>query len=59
MEKKCLLNGEPWVEFAVSCKLKHEVEPDKLTAVGDIDIQQINMKHFFWMAWKKNHESYL
>ena len=47
MEKGCLLHGKPCIEFAVSCKLKHKIRPNKLTAVGDVNIQQVNAKHFF------------
>ena len=38
MEKECLLNGKLYVEFAVGCKLKHKIGPNKPTAGGDIDI---------------------
>ena len=47
IEKKCLLNRKPCVKFAVGCKLKHKIGLKKLTAGGDIDIQQINAKLFF------------
>ena len=39
MEKSCLLHGKPCIKFAMGCKLKQKIEPNKLTAVGDIDIQ--------------------
>ena len=59
MKKKCLLNGKLYVEFAVGCKLKHEIGPNKPTASSDIDIQQVSTKHFFWMAQKKDYKGYL
>ena len=59
IKKGCLLHGKSCIEFAISCKLKHKIEPNKSTASGDINIQQVSAKHFFWMARKKNHKSYL
>ena len=59
MEKRCLLNEESYVEFAVGCKLKHKIGLNKPLAGGDIDIQQISAKHFFQMAWKKDYKRYL
>ena len=59
MEKKCLLNRKLCIEFAIGCKLKHEIRPIKPTASGDIDIQQVSAKHFFQIAWKKDHKRYL
>ena len=46
-KKGCLLHGKPCIKFAVSCKLKHKIKPNKPTAIGDIDIQQVSVKHFF------------
>ena len=59
MEKGCLLNGKSCIKFAVSCKLKYKIGPNKPTASGDIDIQQVSAKHFFQMAQKKDHKGYL
>ena len=47
MKKRCLLNRKPCIKFAVDCKLKHEIGSNKPTVGGDIDIQQVSMKHFF------------
>ena len=58
MEKKCLLNGKPYVEFAVGCKLKHKIGPNKFNTGGDINIQQVSAKHFFQMTQKKDHKGY-
>ena len=59
MEKGCLLHSKPCIKFAVGCKLKHEIGLNKPTAVGDIDIQQVSIKHFFQMTQKKDHKDYL
>ena len=59
IEKKYLLNGKPCIEFAMGCKLKHEIGLNKPTAGGNIDIQQVNVKHFFQIARKKDHKGYL
>lgn len=59
MKKGCFLHGKPYIEFAVGCKSKHEIRPNKSTGAGDIDIQQVSAKHFFQMARKKDHEGYL
>ena len=50
MEKSCLLHDKPCIEFAVRCKLKHEIGLNKPIAGGNIDIQQVSIKHFFWMT---------
>ena len=47
MEKGCLLYSKPCIKFAIDYKLKHEIRPNKQTAVGDIDIQQVSAKYFF------------
>ena len=59
MKKDCLLHGKPCIKFAVGCKLKHEIGPNKSTAGGNIEIQQVNAKYFFWMTRKKDHKGYL
>ena len=59
IEKRYLLNGKLCIEFAIGYKLKHKIGLNKPTAGSDIDIQQISAKHFFSMAQKKNHKSYL
>ena len=59
MEKSCLLHGKPCIDFAVRYKLKNKIGPNKPTAGGNIDIQQVSSKHFFQMARKKDHKSYL
>ena len=52
-EKNCLLHGKPCIEFAVDCKLKQEIESNKLIAGSDIDIQQVSAKYFFeWLKRK-------
>ena len=38
IKKYCLFHNKPYIEFAVSCKLKYKIESNKLTASGDIDI---------------------
>ena len=38
MEKVCLLNRKPCIEFAVGCKLKHKIRPNKPTAGSNIDV---------------------
>ena len=38
IEKSCLLHGKPCIKFVMGCKLKHKIEPNKLTAGSDIDI---------------------
>ena len=59
MEKKCFLNGKSCIKFAMGCKLKHKIGSNKPTADGDTDIQQVSAKHFFQIAWKKDHKGYL
>ena len=50
MEKGCLLQCKPCIEFAMSCKLKHQIGPNKSIVSGNIDIQQVNAKYFFQMV---------
>ena len=38
MEKKCRLHGKLCIEFAVGCKVKHKIGPNKPIANGNIDI---------------------
>ena len=38
IEKSCLLYGKPCIKFAVGCKLKHKIGPNKPIAGDDIDI---------------------
>ena len=38
IEKDCFLHSKLYIEFIMGCKWKHKVEPNKLTAGGDIDI---------------------
>ena len=59
MEKKCLLNEKSCIKFAMGYKLKHKIGPNKLTAGEDIDIQQVSVKHFFWIAQKKDNKGSL
>ena len=59
MEKGYLLHGKPCIKFVMGCKLKHKIELNKFTTDGNIDIQQVSAKHFFWMIWKKDHKNYL
>ena len=47
IEKGCLLQDKPCIEFAIGCKLKHKIRSNKPTAGSDIDIQQVSAKHFF------------
>ena len=59
MKKGCLLHSKLCIKSAVGCKLKYKIGPKTLTAGGDIDIQQVSAKHFFWIAQKKDHKGYL
>ena len=46
----------------MSSKAKNRIGTDKLTAVNsdiDINIRPVNAKHFFRMAWKKDHKGYI
>ena len=38
MEKSCFLHGKPCIKFAVGCKLKHKIRPNKPTTGGNINI---------------------
>ena len=59
MEKGCLSYGVSYIKFAVGSKLKNVIESKKLAAVDPkINIQPINAKHFFCIAWKKKHKGF-
>ena len=38
IKKGCLLHSKPCIKFAIGCKLKHKIGPNKSIASGDIDI---------------------
>ena len=59
MKKRCLLHGIPCIDVAISNKLKDKIGPNKSKANNDIDIKPVNAKHFFWMAYQKDHKGYI
>ena len=60
IEKGCLSCGVLCIKFAVGSKLKNGIRSEKSAAVDpEIDIQLVNAKHFFHMARKKKHKSFL
>ena len=60
MKKNCLSHGVPCIKFAVRSKLKNVIRSEKPIIVDpEIDIQPVNTKHFFRMAWKKKHKGFL
>ena len=50
----------PCIKFAVGNKFKNVIGLENPAAVDPgIDIQPVNIKHFFRMVWKKKHKDFL
>lgn len=60
IESGCFLRDILCIKFAIGNKVKDKIRAKKFTAVdNNIEIKPVNAKHFFQIAYQKDHEGYM